>query len=377
VSRAERVDTIVIGAGIVGAACARELARAGQRVLVLDGSFAGSGTKEAGMGHLVVMDDSPAQLALTALSVELWHELASSLAATVELDRCGTIWVAEDGAQMDAVRQKQGLYAQHGIANTMLDATALARHEPQLRQGLAGGLRVPDDAVVYPPGAALWLLADARAHGAVVREHTRVDEILPRAVRCGAEVIEASAVINAAGAAAAQLTPGLPILPRKGHLAITDRAPGFCHHQLVELGYLTSAHTMSSESVAFNIQPRATGQLLIGSSRELVGWDPTTNRALLRRMLQRAVTFMPRLADLTIIRTWTGFRPATPDKLPLIGAWNAVPGLWLAGGHEGLGITTSLGTARLLADAILGRRSAIDATPFSPSRLGTLAPSAI
>ena len=375
-SGAERVDTIVIGAGIVGAACARELARAGQRVLVLDAAFAGSGTTAAGMGHLVVMDDSPAQLALTALSLALWHELAPSLAGTVELDPCGTIWVAEDAAQMDAVQHKHALYAEHGIASTILDARALATHEPQLRAGLAGGLRVPDDAVVYPPGAALWLLADARTHGAVVREHTRVDEILPRAVRCDAEVIEADAVINAAGASAAQLTPGLPILPRKGHLAITDRAPGFCRHQLVELGYLTSAHTMSSESVAFNIQPRATGQLLIGSSRELVGWDPSTNRGLLTRMLERAVTFMPGLADLTIIRTWIGFRPATPDKLPLIGAWDAVPGLWLAGGHEGLGITTSLGTARLLADAILDRRSAIDPTPFLPSRLGTLAPSA-
>lgn len=374
-SGGERFDAIVIGAGIVGAACARELARAGQRVLVLEGAFAGSGTTAAGMGHLVVMDDSPAQLALTALSMALWRELAPSLSPGVELDPCGTIWVAEDAAQMDAVQQKHRLYSEHGISSTILDAPALASHEPQLRGGLAGGLRVPGDAVVYPPAAALWLLADARAHGAVVREHCRVDEILPRGVRCGADSIEADAVINAAGAQASQLTPGLPILPRKGHLAITDRAPGFCHHQLVELGYLTSAHTMNSESVAFNVQPRATTQLLIGSSRELVGWDASTNRPLLARMLERAVAFMPSLADLTIIRTWTGFRPATPDKLPLIGAWDAVPGLWLAGGHEGLGITTSLATARLLADAILGRRSSIDASPYAPSRLGTLASS--
>jgi glycine/D-amino acid oxidase-like deaminating enzyme len=125
---------------------------------------------------------------------------------------------------------------------------------------------------------------------------------------------------------------------------------------------------LTTESVAFNVQPRATGQLLIGSSRELVGWDASTNRAVLRRMLDRAVGFMPVLAGTSVIRTWTGFRPATPDKLPLIGRWDSTPGLWIAAGHEGLGITTSLGTARLLADLILRRRSAIGAAPYAPTR---------
>jgi glycine/D-amino acid oxidase-like deaminating enzyme len=71
---------------------------------------------------------------------------------------------------------------------------------------------------------------------------------------------------------------------------------------------------------------------------------------------------------LTAVRTWTGFRPATPDKLPLIGRWPEVPGLWIAAGHEGLGITTSLGTAAILADLIAGREPAIDASPYAPDR---------
>jgi glycine/D-amino acid oxidase-like deaminating enzyme len=149
---------------------------------------------------------------------------------------------------------------------------------------------------------------------------------------------------------------------------ITDRYPDFCRHQLVELGYLTSAHVMTSESVAFNVQPRATGQLLIGSSRELSGWDASINRAVLRKMLARAEEFMPAIARLRAIRVWTGFRPATPDKLPLIGRWEATPGLWIASGHEGLGITTSLGTAQILADMIVGKSPAIDPIPFAPAR---------
>ena len=365
----ERTDAIIIGAGIVGAACARELAQAGLKVLVLDAGFAGGGTTAAGMGHLVVMDDSPEQLALTALSLELWREVAPALPASVEYDACGTIWVAEDAEQMDAVLAKQRVYSAHGIASESLSASRLATIEPHLRNGLAGGLLVPGDGVVYPPCAALWLIEQARADGAVLREECPVHEILHRAVRCGAEVLEADVVINAAGAQAAFLTPGLPIVPRKGHLAITDRAPGFVRHQLVELGYLTSAHVMTNESVAFNVQPRSTSQVLVGSSRELAGWDASTNRRVLRQMLDRAVAFMPALAGLSIIRTWTGFRPATPDKLPLIGRWDATAGLWIAAGHEGLGITSALGTARLVADLVLGRPPVIDAAPFSPMRL--------
>ena len=366
---AQRPDAIVIGAGIVGAACARALAADGLIVLVLDAAFAGGGTTAAGMGHLVVMDDSPEQLALTALSCDLWRDMAASLPASVEFDGCGTIWVAEDDAQMDAVREKQRAYREHGIASEILDARRLARLEPNLRAGLAGGLLVPGDAVVYPPRAALSLLEDALSNGATLRQGCRVDEILDGAVRCGNEVIQANVIVNAAGAEAARLTPALPIVPRKGHLAITDRYPRFCRHQLVELGYLASAHVMTSESVAFNVQPRFTGQVLIGSSRELVGWDGSTNRRVLRRMLDRALHFMPALSDLSIVRTWTGFRPATADTLPLIGPWTSTAGLWIAAGHEGLGITSATGTAQLLADLIAGRAPSIDATPYSPMRL--------
>ena len=110
-----RADAIVIGAGIVGAACARALAHEGMRVTVLDARYAGGGTTAAGMGHIVVMDDSPEQLALTALSAELWRDLRPALAGAVEFDPCGTIWVAEDAAQMDAVLDKERVYREHGV----------------------------------------------------------------------------------------------------------------------------------------------------------------------------------------------------------------------------------------------------------------------
>ena len=363
-----RPEAIVVGAGIVGAACAYALSRHDVRVTVVDEAFAGGGTTAAGMGHIVVMDDSDAQFALTSYSAHLLDGLVSALPPNAEFQRCGTLWVAEDEAQLEAAREKQAYFEGRGVRAELLDAAALGEAEPMLRGGLAGGLRVPSDAVVYPPAVARWLLGEAMRAGAILREGVRVESILPHAVMTTAGRLDADIVINAAGAGAARLTPCLPVVPRKGHLVITERAPGFCRHQVVELGYLQSAHTMSAASVAFNVQPRVTGQLLIGSSRELVGWDASLNRSVLSRMLERALQFMPGLSRLSALRTWTGFRPATPDKLPLIGAWPAVDGLWIAAGHEGLGITTALGTGALLADLILGRPTGLDAAPYSPSR---------
>ncbi|HEX4441653.1 MAG TPA: FAD-dependent oxidoreductase [Thermoanaerobaculia bacterium] len=363
-----RPDVAVVGAGIVGAACASECAAAGLSVEVYDSGFAGGGTTAAAMGHIVVMDDSDAQLALTSLSRRLWAELAAELPPNCEDERTGTLWIAAGGSEMELVRGKASVYRARGIAVEELDAAALREAEPALRDGLAGALCVPDDRVVYPPNAARWLLERAEGRGAMRREREPVAAIGPRFVETASGRRDAGAVVNAAGAAAAALTPGLPIAPRKGHLVITDRYPGFARHQLVELGYLKSAHGRATESVAFNLQPRKTGQMLLGSSREFVGFDPTVNRSLRARMIGRALEYAPSLARLSAIRTWVGFRPATPDNLPLVGRWDPVPGLWIAAGHEGLGVTTALATARLIVDAMLGRRSEIDPAPYAPTR---------
>lgn len=144
------------------------------------------------------------------------------------------------------------------------------------------------------------------------------------------------------------------------------------HHQLVELGYITSAHHSDGTSVAFNVQPRPTGQLLIGSSREFDTTDPAVNNAMMARMLQRALDYLSGLADLNAIRTWTGIRAATPDSLPLIGPHHEHPHLWLAVGHEGLGVTTAPATAQLLAAQITGGTPMIDPTPYAPARFAGL-----
>jgi len=234
---------------------------------------------------------------------------------------------------------------------------------------MAGGLLVSEDCVLDPFCAARFLMQRAQKQGATLLLGCSVEQIGDGRVRMadGAE-ISAEIIVNAAGAWGTDLMPELGIKKRKGHLVITDRYPGFVRHQLVELGYLKSAHTLNSDSVAFNVQPRRTGQIIIGSSRQYGAEHKEVDNAILARMLQRANDYMPGLADLTTVRAWTGFRAATPDKLPLIGRWPGDKSIFLATGHEGLGITTSLGTARILADQISGAKPEIQVEPYWPSR---------
>jgi D-hydroxyproline dehydrogenase subunit beta len=363
-------DVAIIGAGIVGAACAAECAREGLRVVVIEASILGGGATAAGMGHIVVMDDSQAQFALTRYSQSLWQELASEMPADGEYDHCGTLWVAADEEEIQEVRRKEKFYTERGVAVEVLDAKALEEAEPNLRKGLAGGLRVPQDAVIYPPCAARFLLEQAQKGGAELRQGQAVAAVIQDGLRLpDGSSLKAKFIVNAAGAWSPELTRGIDVQKRKGHLVITDRYAGFARHQLVELGYLKSAHSVSADSVAFNIQPRKTGQMLIGSSRQYGVDDLQVNPHMLRRMLGRAREYMPKLAQLSAIRVWTGFRPATPDNLPLIGRSVEQENLYLATGHEGLGITTSLGTAKLLVDQLLGRPPAIPVEPYLPNRL--------
>lgn len=363
-------DVIIVGAGIVGAACGDELAARGMRVAVMDHDVVGSGATAAGMGHIVVMDDSEAQFALTRYSQRLWQKLRPELSDDVEYEQCGTIWVAADEEEMAEVRRKRQFYTDRAVATEVLHAEQLKHSEPNLREGLLGGLLVPEDAVLYPPCAARFLMNRAQQRGANLCLGRSVSKIgAGRVLLNDGGEVTASIIVNAAGAWASELTPGIDVKKRKGHLVITDRYPGFLRRQLVELGYLKSAHLLHSDSVAFNVQPRRTGQILIGSSRQFGAEHKEVDQIMIRRMLNRAQEYMPALGDLSAIRVWTGFRAATPDKLPLIGPWPPDRSVFLATGHEGLGITTSLATARILADHITGTKPEIPIEPYLPSRL--------
>ena len=362
-------DIAIIGAGIVGAACAFRLSQEGFKVVIIDAHEIGGGATAAGMGHIVVMDDSEAQFALTNYSQQLWNELSPKLPNECEYENCGTIWVAADADEMQEVSRKNEFYRKRGIQTEILDEKDLREAEPNLRKGLAGGLYVESDSVVYQPVATKYFLDKALTYNTQLLVNTCINNITGSKVEFeNNEYVSAQKMIIAAGSWSKDLINGLKIVKRKGHLVITDRYLGFVKHQLIELGYLKSAHSSNKDSVAFNIQPRATGQLLIGSSRQSGADNKGIDYDILSRMIDRAEEYMPELKDLSTHRVWTGFRPATPDNLPYIGKHPKYENVYIAAGHEGLGITTSLGTAEILTDEILGQESEIHRKPYSPSR---------
>jgi glycine/D-amino acid oxidase-like deaminating enzyme len=366
------LDVAIVGGGIVGCACARAASRAGLRVGVFEGQRIGAGATAAGMGHLVTIDDDPAELALARLSMRLWREWGGWQA--IERRTTGTLWLAETDAQRAAAHAKLARLLAAGVDAEWLEPEALRAAEPRLARDLAGALRVSSDEVAYGPEMAARLAADVRAAGGRVVEMAPVAALRDDGLLLADGThVAAGHVLLAAGCDSGRLWPheaALRLRPRKGQLAITDRYPGYIRHALVELGYIDAAHGDADESVAFNAQPRASGQVLLGSSRSYADTSPGIDAALLARMLRRAQRFLPDIATLQMLRCWAGFRPATSDGRPIIGR---IPGSargnqWVATGHEGLGLTTATGTASVWLDLLLGRTPAIDPASYAPDR---------
>lgn len=407
-------DACVIGAGIVGVAIACELASRGMSVVIVDPNQPGSGATAAGMGHVLVMDDSPVLLELTGYARTLWANLADSLPPAADYARPGTVWIAANPQEMLLATHKAERLAKAGIEHTLLDSHQLQEAEPKLRGGLAGGLLVQDDAVVLASVVASHLLEESKgqisfvrgARALAIQQPSTTKNASSRPVMVMLDQgswVEARYAINAAGTAAPELMPGIPIRKRKGHLILSRTGPLPCRHELVELGYLKSAHGADSESVAFNIQPRGlnqaqnatasflgarvpTGQILLGASRQYGSDSLDVEPHIIAKLLERAEVYMPGISAMSVERTWAGFRAATPDGLPLIGRYEEAPdglgtyqdlqgGIYLASGHEGLGITTSLATAQLLADMLTGHAPKINPAPYDPMRFQRAMPS--
>jgi len=352
-------DVAVIGAGIVGGFIARELHSIGISVVLVDPQSPGLGVTAEGMGHLVVLDDSPTQLALTDYSVRLWRELVPHLPTEVEFRPTGTLWVAE-WEDRELLESKAGVLATSGVPAQVWDQERLRQEEPMLSRSLAGAVWTPGDAVIYAPTAATW------AARSIPRIPATATAISDRGLETTLGRVAAKRVVVAAGNGSHRLLSGLEMRPRKGHLAITPRGYRISDRQVVELGYMRSAHGTDEDSVAFNIQPRATGQVLIGSSRQFGKTDRSIDRSILSRMLVRARQFVPALNQIPILRSWTGFRPTVADGKPRIGPVDGSPEVLVATGHEGFGITAATATAKLIAHHIAGAPCAIDPAPYLP-----------
>jgi D-hydroxyproline dehydrogenase subunit beta len=366
-----RSETIVVGAGIVGCACAMEVARRGRSVTVLEAVDIASDASCRAMGHVGVYDDNAAQIALTRYARELWEEIAPELPPEVDFVRRGALWVAPTEEGMAEVEAKESVYRGAGVEARVVRGDTLREMEPNLNPDLPGALFVPGDIVVDAHESTRFLARRARALGAEIRTGTRVRAVRPDAVVLadGSEM-RSDSIVVAAGWQVARILPQVPVRPRKGHIVLFAPAPGFIRHQLSEVGYVRGADAANPEVITFSLQPRTSGRHLLGATRQYVGDSAEVEPRIVEGLLARSRRFLPDLDRLTIERTWTGFRPAGPDAVPLIGPLPDQPRVLLAAAHEGIGITTALATGHLIGDLLEGRSPAIPIEPYLPDRLG-------
>lgn len=364
---------------MVGAACALYAARAGLDVILVDRGPVAGGTTGAGEGNLLVSDKEPGpELDLALLSGRLWGELAGEFGAAVEYEAKGGVVVASSLDGLAALERFADGQRAAGVVAEPVAGDALYALEPHLAPGLSGGVHYPQDCQVMPALAAAHLTRGSGARlftGRTVTDVLRTSAGAVRGVRTDRGDIHAPAVVNAAGTwggeVAALAGAVLPVLPRRGFVLVTEPLPRRVRHKVYAADYVAD---VASDSAALQTSPvvegTAAGPVLIGASRERVGFDRTFALPVVRALAADATRLFPFLADVRATRAYLGFRPYMPDHLPAVGPDPRVPGLYHACGHEGAGIGLATGTGHLIAQALTEKTPDLDLTPFRPDRFG-------
>jgi glycine/D-amino acid oxidase-like deaminating enzyme len=379
-----RVRAVVVGAGIVGSACAEALTREGVEVVVVDRLPVGSGTTSRGEGNILVSDKAPgAELALARLSRRLWLEVGDLVGRTaIELEEKGGVVVA---SSRDGVASLHAFAAaQRAAGVTAIEVEDARALEPHLAPGLPGAVHYPEDLQVQPVMAAAQLLGAAVDRGAVFRTGVEVAAAVSdaggrvRGIRTtSGEVIEADAVINAAGTwggiVGERLGAPIPVLPRRGFVLVTEPLPPFVRHKVYSADYVDNVGSSDAGlETSCVVEGTRGGSILIGASRERVGFDTTLDVDIVATLARQACALFPFLERVELLRTYRGFRPYCPDHLPVIGPDPRAPGVLHACGHEGAGIGLAPATARLVTDYVTGARrpdTVDEFTPLLPDRL--------
>jgi D-hydroxyproline dehydrogenase subunit beta len=336
-------DAIVVGAGICGTAAAFCLQERGLEVLLLDRGEVSGGTTGVGEGNVLVCDKPPGpERELSLLGRDLWVELGERFPPA-------------------RVTRKGALLLDHP------DGSDAAAFEPALAPDIPV-LHEPDDLQVDPSAFTRALAAGLR-----VREGAAVGSVEQGGVTLeDGERLACEHVVLATGPWAATLT-GLPMEPRKGQLVALAAPRELIRHKLIEAAYMDAVGAGDEGlAVAVVVEQTLDGdEVLVGSSRERVGFEPTVREDVTQAMLERAARFVPALSELRVSRSWCGFRPWLPDGLPAIGP--LAPGIWTSTGHEGAGVCNGPISGRLLASMICGEQPDLDPTPFDPRRFSAAA----
>jgi glycine/D-amino acid oxidase-like deaminating enzyme len=397
VTSAQHSDVVIVGAGMVGAATGYAATNAGLTVTVIDRSGVAAGTTGAGEGNILVSDKEPGpELDLALWSNQLWREWGAALDDdSIELEPKGGLVVASRPQALAALKELAAAQARAGVAIEDIPASALRDLEPRLTENLAGGVRYPQDMQVQPMLAAARLLRAAQDKGAKILKNT---EMLGVRAGSGAQAVSAARTTTTTGASSLTLTTShgdihtryvvnaagtwggevskrlgaeIPVLPRRGFILVTEPLPPkTIRHKVYTADYVANvASGDEGLETSTVIESTQSGTILIGATRERVGFDRTLSIPALRKLAQQATELFPFLADVSAIRAYRGFRPYCPDHLPVIGPDTRIAGVLHACGHEGAGIGLAPATGTMIANLITeNTTSPVDPAHFSPAR---------
>ena len=372
-------DAIVIGAGIIGATTALALTNAGMKVLVIDRGNIASGTTSAGEGNILVSDKAPGpELDLALRSRDAWFEIQEDIGGGFELEAKGGLVVARSESGVVGLRALTSVQRQAGIDAQDVSEADLRALEPHLSHSITDGALYPQDSQCQPMLAAAEILRAVRMRGGEFIAGANVTAInasngAVTGVVTSAGTFNAPIIVNATGTWAGQIAElagsSLPIAPRRGFILVSVPTRKIIFHKVYDAEYVANVSSgeadLQSSAVVEGTQ---SGTILIGASRERVGFKDGIDFEILRVLARQAIALFPILADIQLLRAYRGFRPYAPDHLPVIGEDPLFKGFWHNAGHEGAGIGLAPASAQLIVDGILGRTSFMDATPFSPTR---------
>ncbi|MEO3858047.1 glycine oxidase ThiO [Acrocarpospora sp. B8E8] len=339
----------VIGAGVVGLAIAWRAALRGLRVVVVDPD-PGRGATYASAGMLapvseVTFTEEPL-LRLGLESLARWPsfrtELEEASGRTVDYRTDGTLEIAYDSDDLAQLDDLAGFEETLGLRVERLTGRECRNREPMLAPSVRGGLLARDDAWVDPRLLAPALCAAlARARATFVPEPAV--KVQSGLVRLAEGAVRAEQIVVAAGARSAALLPGLPVRPIKGQILRLHGPRGF----------LSGCVRGWVHGVPVYLVPRENGEITLGATMEEQGFDPRVTAGGVYQLLRDARDLVPGIAELELAETRTGFRPGTPDNLPLIGA-TGLPGVYVATGHHRAGVLLSPITADAVAALLTG-----------------------
>jgi glycine oxidase len=356
-------DVIIIGGGVIGLSIARELAPR-KSVLVLDRGPTGSGTSWAAAGMLSPLSEADHDgpfFRLSTRSFELYEDFARSLAEETGIecgysDNQGVLTLATSDQAEATLERRAAWQREAGFDARLLSSEEVRRLEPMITARVRNALFTPRERSVAPRKLVNAIRESCLNRNVNIQTGVVVDSVASQCVRVGQTTFEAPSIVVASGVWSGELKgldPQIPVEPRKGQiLSIATASRQFSR-------IIRWQHTY--------FVPRASGEVIVGATEESAGFDQAITPAGIGQLLNEAQQISSHVGAASILEMWTGLRPATPDRLPILGP-SSTPGVYYATGHYRNGVLLAPITARIIAALIENQAPEIPIDSFLPSR---------